>query len=112
MKNEKQILKKLIEKAVKNGWKHLGFQIALDKNTKLGWKEVDWHRFSINNEYYSIIFDPSFCKAIFGKDWGFCEGCKPIETFKELFSCKKPWQYHIQQLAISKDRIKYLSRFL
>ena len=75
---QKAKLKKVIEKAVENGWIHV----------------------SVNEEYQAILFDKSFAKAI----WGECthEGA---EFEKEMLG--EEWQHHLQQAVISKNPIDY-----
>ena len=99
-------IKKIIEKAVENGWEHLGFSIALKKQKRgevdLGWTEENWIRYISNEEYYKTVFSHSFAKAIWGESY--------FKDFSGNFG--KPgefitWQYHLQKAVISDDPIDY-----
>jgi len=98
------ILKKAIEKAVKNGctawvdWKRLG---------------EDWWR---GKEYYSIIFSHDFAKAFWNSTSCFHGGKEYRHQFSASF-CKAPdkqaqWQHHLQQMVLEPDPILYLRMFL
>ena len=115
MTNE-QILKKAISKAVKNGWNykpywHLGI-------TGLAWGDIARNE----SQHIHIIFSHDFAKAFFGKkkleSWEvdddavgrYDKGCHECGTGKMM---KVPiWQYHLQQMVLDKDPIKYLEKFL
>ena len=125
MKKE-TILKKAISKAVKNGWNWKGIQgrnweirKAEDRGVMLFWKDgFTRYHFPIG----SIIFNHSFAKCFFGEDEIFfrnramvfvkdCGGASYTPRVNE----QQPypaWQYHLQQLALAKDRLKYLEKFL
>jgi hypothetical protein len=124
----KQFLTKLIQKAVDNGYSS---QEEWDLFQKVF--GIDYlFRIELSQRLYNtIIFDHSFCKAIwnedkinyklvclkcgatynwFGGGWDnnkYCSDCgtklKKEEDGKETI-----WHHHIQCLALSEDRIKYL----
>jgi len=88
MTNE-QILKKAIEKAVKNGW------------TKYG---QDWHSSAFGilieqKKHYWLIFSHSFAKAFWGE---------LVSTINN----QSRWQYHLQQMVIEPEPLKYIEKFL
>lgn len=96
MKKE-QILKKAIEKAVKNGW--------------IG-SHINYEDFEYWVELFkeAILFDHSFAKAFWPSEKVLrckCEKGKSINLDGQIH-----WKYHIQQLALSEDRLKYIERFL
>jgi hypothetical protein len=140
MKKE-EILKKAIEKAVKNGW----VDNRDDRSKDEGYHHIEkwhWDRVVAYGDYIKIIFDHSFAKAFWGEetlmacpecdkeinfsdrekyyseydDGYWCDVCnKDIEMGQipihfNILGVK--WQYHIQQLALSEDRLEYISRFL
>lgn len=148
MKRE-DILKKVIEKAVKNGWKPTGKKV-IDIKIDFGWhcSEVDLkHKGNCVTErcISHTIFDHDFAKALWGdkiyrdiiicsnkkckdrekywwlikdlgKNWKntilYCQACgNKLHTEKQEWQ-KENWAYHLQQLAISEDRIKYLEQFV
>ena len=109
MTNE-QILKKAIEKAIKNGWKHQDIQ------------EEDCSKLYIENKMVNcIIFSHYFAKAIWGEEiietYGWDKGNHDDNRERELkFFCytyKKPaWQYHLQQMVLKEEPLKYLEKFI
>lgn len=100
MKTKKEILKKVIEKAVKNGY-------------------TDWgmpRGFAV----YSVIFSHDFAKAFWGEDHDFlatgtwnqeCRNCHRTKTIGEClkYSC---WQYGLLGMVLEENPITYLSKFL
>ena len=102
---EEEILKKVIEKAVKNGWK----------------TNISWSLFLESQLYF--LHD--FAKAFWGEK-KICDCCN-IKYNKNLACncCKPPhcnncgqgnfipsWQYNLQQLVLCKEPLKYLSKFI
>ena len=97
MTNE-QILKKAIEKAKKNGW------------------ETDI--ISVNPGYESsFIFSHDFAKAFWGEE----HYDEYVWVKKELLKCRggaipimehSVWQYHLQQMVLVEDKLKYIEKFL
>ena len=61
--------------------------------------------------YYSIIFDHEFAKA-FWKDEK-CPYGKKCPVYPSKKCAEAPgWQWHLQQMALEKDPLKYISKFL
>ena len=83
MTNE-QILKKAIEKAVKNGYPMPTVRMKL----------LEAAPFDVVLIYH-IIFSHSFAKAF----W-------KVETYEGL------WQYHLQQMVLEENPLDYISKFL
>lgn len=100
MTNE-QILKKAIEKAVKNGWKGImGFN---EPQETFRWMfEEEDGRVSVS----SVIFSHDFAKAFWGE-----ESVVVPKNFMEAKSVKS-WQYHLQQMVLEENPVKYLEQFL
>ena len=104
----KQILKKVTEKAVKNGYKKTYIRDWFAKNFGKG------EDFKYQYLYYAIIFSHDFAKAF----WG--EGIVKTDNIKDLFNEEKviaimtmiSWQYHLQQMVLEKEPLKYLEQFL
>jgi len=73
------------------------------------------------NTYQGIIFSHQFAKAFWG-DKNICTHCVKkaidISTGEEIASncCHEPimieWQYHLQQMVIKAEPIKYLRNFI
>ena len=125
--NDKQILKKAVEKATKNGWLPL-FSI---REVFDSW----WEDNRSFNNYYKLIFNKEFAKA-FWKDTesegyfnycnthgylnfiprlkdsdGYCPSCGKAVTGKEKFD-NDSWIDHIQQMAVAENRLKYIEQYL
>ena len=90
----KQILKKAIEKAFENGWKD-------------GQKFLDsWFNGGIFMKEWTpmVIFSHDFAKAFWGEE-------NKCEAFPG-FSTKLCWQYHLRQMVLEEEPLKYLAKFL
>jgi len=85
-----EILEKAIEKAEKTGW--AGPTID----------SIEWLNFE------AIIFDPSFAKAFWGEKLLVHVVLKDGGMIPKILS----WEYHLQQMVIEKEPLKYLEKFL
>ncbi len=102
------ILKKAIEKAVKNGWEY--GKTWLEVNKLINWK-AGLHA----NVYYSVIFSHDFAKAFFdGSNTDVCihnnRDCDA--TICDALPDVKRWEWHLMDMVREKDPIKYLEKFL
>lgn len=127
-----EILKKAIEKAVENGYK-LPFLLSNDNNFKTILINIDTKTFCDNSvlkfAINGLFFSQDFAKAFWGEEikifeledicdgtdnfYGF--GGKLIYSYTEGGSIKyegKSWKYHLQQMVLEEDPIKYLEQFL
>tara|TARA_Y100000310_G_scaffold299988_1_gene335302 strand:+ start:300 stop:779 length:480 start_codon:yes stop_codon:yes gene_type:complete len=116
--SKEQILKKAIEKAVKNGW----------------WR--DWHERQLKPEdiklfdegyeafpilvgqvafccQEKILFDHDFAKAFFGEKV-ICHGIMPEGLDGPLVELpsQPAWKIHLQSMVLEKNPVKYLEKFL
>lgn len=109
MTNE-QILKKAIEKAIKNGF-YIGdrkVRGAVEDEGKIGiWVSSDVKCDLVQSKHY-FIFSHDFAKTFWGK--------KPFQLKNNkmfpVYKTKIPWKYHLQQMVLEKEPIKYLEKFL
>lgn len=105
---EAEILKKAIEKAVKNGYEF----------------DYDLEATQYNLYYYAYIFSHSFAKAFWGEqkhkwipiildppilDTYRCDICDERAQYENDDYC---WQYHLQQMVLEEHPLKYIERFL
>ena len=99
MTNE-QILKKAIEKAVENGWDRIvsGRRYAVDE-VFMNWDTVN------------IIFSHSFAKAFWGQEEA-CQKEHSQEDFVGGYCDKQMWQYHLAQMVLEEEPLKYIEKFL
>jgi hypothetical protein len=95
--NKEETLEKAIDKAVSYGFKD-GYLKAWVRE-----KEESWGTIFNTEGLYSLIFSHEFAKAFWGE-----EKHKP-ETDVYLV---QPWQYHLQQMVLEEDPIKYLEKFI
>lgn len=119
MTNE-QILKKVIKKAVKGGWKK-GYSVRelTDEVTLTS---------DAGALAECMIFDHQFAKGFWGKrnhkmvmcevdgkknvyEW--CETCNIMSIVGRETNVKcHDWKHHLQQLVLAEDRLKYLEKFI
>jgi len=125
------ILKKAIEKAVGNGWNFSGEKIIesfewnvyscgdgslfLEWGDSLGMEEIS---------LYDTIFSHSFAKAFWGeKDYWHDTKCTcggvgihisddTHDTDCKRVKCKRGFKFHLQQLVLEPEPLKYLEKFL
>lgn len=111
---DQQILDKAIKKAIRGGFKPLDIK---DEDFNLfGTQTGDGLTEAVFNRYeppslFTLIFNHDFAKALWGES-------KEINSSKEFdykrtgHGFNKPrtlgWQYHLQQMVIAEDPIKYL----
>lgn len=100
-----EILKKAIEKAVRNGWKPMGKLFAYVPNNKF-WVEAFAKECKKEFGISGILFDKDFAKAFWGTWESSEEGLNDKNYADTLL---ERWQYHLQQLVLEEDPIKYLS---
>ena len=110
MTNE-QIIKKEIEKAIKNGWRDYAYDEVVtrsDGQIQLQSSSADLEplRFvSIND----IIFSHDFAKAFWGEEnYPITE----IEYGGHKVLLDKVWKARLQQMVLEKEPLKYLEKFL
>ncbi len=100
---KKQILKKTIRKAMKNGYVIYG-----DRNNR--WKKIGS---DVLKSPFTFIFSHSFAKAFFGERFKGCvcdiAGDNNCDCPKQY---QKGWRYHLQKMVLEKDPIKYLEKFI
>ena len=119
--NNSEILEAAIKKAEKNGYKFPKMDAGADH-----YDEPIYHdKWNIVAEKLEnvIIFSHEFAKAFWGEE-AVCRECLSIEASKEprmgdhLFTkCEEEfkelrWAYHLQQMVLEEDPIKYLEQFL
>lgn len=89
----KEILIKAINKAIANGF---------------NWDNPNYTPLNSFDSLYdeSIIFSHSFAKAFWGEE--------DEPEREELYSDRKfyHWQYHLQQMVLEEEPLKYLEKFL
>lgn len=106
MTNE-QILKKAVEKAVKNG-----FELEEMREDKMFWKMITDKEWYIETDFYfSLIFSHDFAKAF----WGEKEIVEIAVDRKEkkLFKVVNAgWEIELQEMVLEKEPLKYLEKFL
>lgn len=118
--SDKEILEKAMEKAIKNG---------LEINLSLSdFKEIlEYNHHLTPVIYYWIIFSHEFTKAFWGENRIKCYNCsKEFVSVEEYFNHTEKskcdlcdgyedisgWIYHLQQMVIVKEPLKYLEKFV
>ncbi len=100
MKN-KEILDKSLKKARENGfiwkyWDHWYFDLGNDGGIE-------------SKIYLSKIFSHDFAKAFWGNKKIFA---KEIMNYNCIEDETEAWQYHLQQMVLCEEPLKYLEKFL
>jgi len=114
MKN-KEILKKAIEKI---GYRseHTDEYLIIIKNLDSVNTATDARYFSkrLNELACLIIFSHDFAKAFWGEDIIIERGVleKNGNISSEYENKYKCWEYHLQQMVLEEDPIKYLEKFI
>ena len=127
MTENNRILQRAIKKAVKNGYEIKGdlsledIMEVLDKNTNVA-----------PAVYYWLIFNRDFAKAFWGEDevddrgrdfdeaWEEYWEDTEIYLYKEEFELdfgfdidtQPAWEYHLQQMVLRKNKLRYIEKFL
>jgi hypothetical protein len=112
-----EILKKAIEKAVKGGFgkDSMWEEIDIGRVEKEGFWTIDVDGFIT---FAELFFDHEFAKAFWGEDKicvmqheGTCNQEWECEECMNQDDKYGRWEYHIKQLALSTDRLEYISKF-
>lgn len=125
--NDEKILEKAIQIAIRNGWcDHMASTFKYKKGDYSAWDTFDedgWFRRGHYDEedrslsIADVIFNHDFAKALWGTGrptngqvwlenlWATGDNCD-LQFDGEL------WQYHLQQMVIADDPIKYLGEHL
>jgi len=107
---KEEILKKAIRKAAGN----MPMPRFIERDIETSLRE---------DTYFAIIFSHDFAKAFWGEKkcyWlkgGYDNYDKEIEDLEsgdsqDWYQVLPKWQYHLQQMVISEDPVKYLEKFL
>ena len=96
-----EILNKAISKAKVNGWKP-DFYIHTLSEVVL---EGDW---DCQPYYMNVICDHDFAKSF----WGEMESRVDFYDGETYLTHLPAWKYHLQQMVIAKDPIKYLAEHI
>lgn len=83
------------------------YQMALDHglgDSQIVEKIGGGFLYTQDNEYYRVIFNHDFAKAL----WGDNEVIVYSDTYEDIHEYLPNWQYHLQQMVIANDPIKYL----
>lgn len=129
MTNE-EILSKALEKAEKNGYsRHIQYlPLFLKRNPKTKERFTKEELLKLMARIWytrknDIIFDHNFAKAFWGTcyhKWGIrdniygtkqCSICKDFQCDDENIPFEL-WKFHLQQMILEEDPVKYLEKFL
>ena len=104
MSNE-QILKKSIEKAVKNGW---------NEGSLIDWS-LNWEQIANSDEriYHSFLFSHDFAKAFWGEEIDNFP-IRNTDNQEEVLGTytTERWKGHIVKMVLEEEPIKYIEKFL
>lgn len=111
---DKQIIEKCIEIAIKNGWE-MEYEVGKTSDIEV-YRTDDFDgregRLLIEpstgfaREVEQVIFEHDFAKALFGN-------VVVVKNERSLVIAEETgWEFEIQMLALSEDRVDYLREFL
>lgn len=112
--SNKEILEKAIQKAIEGGWAGCYVMHSTTKHWLItGRPELCVEFTTGSNAYFhpsTFIFDHDFAKALWGEDHVYRADCieSPEEGaagFQEDYSA---WEFHLREMIIAPDPIKYL----
>lgn len=116
----KDILERVIQKAIDGGWKG-AYPEQSDVDISILWHELNnwevikiWFRSIVGDSTWDVqrlIFSNDFAKALWGEEEIAVESGNNIPMYGKRLSLiqKIPcWQYHLQNMVIADDPIKYL----
>ena len=117
--SDREILEKAIQKAIGAGWKQpcvVGVYRGLNHDVVTGELFACWQYKDLMPIVYSVtglIFNHDFAKALWGEELVHETFVVPKELNERAagtssLAIKPNWQYHLQQMVISADPIKYL----
>jgi hypothetical protein len=116
------MIKKIIQKAIDGGWDDGPYANAFDGmvvgEPGLPSAVADaMNEQRLERNICQIIFNHDFCKAFFGEEHPaeVASYKNPVTKTEINLNMKQSgvaWKYHIQQLALAEDKIKYLEKFL
>lgn len=122
---DNEIFTKATEKAVNNGWKEK------EKHSHL-YAVMSLHpvEFFKKDDHFPIIFSHSWAKAFWGEKRKMCVQClmkdgdkfevgmstseytENCELNKHSYKHVSGWQHNLRQMVETKDRLKYIEKFL
>lgn len=98
-----EILEKSIKKAIDGGWKEPnGNTLSVDKDGHLFsfFKDSSVRAYGYRSNLERLIYSHDFAKALWGE--------KPYLDQGDGSESLYRWQYHLQNMVIAEDPIKYL----
>ena len=110
MTNDK-ILKLAIDIAIKNGFKEVSQFVSDTQN---------WEKAIRDGRFFMVIFSHDFAKAFWGEGQA-DEQYNVMDKYWHDTSCcsgggcffqGRRWQYHLQQMVLEEDPIKYLEQYV
>lgn len=115
--SREKILQVAVTRAIENGWTIGG---VITNKTEITEESFDVLLAYIKREYSirDIVFDHGFAKAFWGEGWvcwkdGIWQECTEKQQFmSDSAFVYRDWQYHLQQMVLEEDLIRYLAKFL
>lgn len=112
MKKE-QILKKIIEKAVKNGYDFM--DITQFEESDSHYSDVWFFHNGFDYLIPEFIFSHNFAKAFWKREYKQMYNKKydnNTRALLEVIKEKEDWQYNLQQMVLEEDPLLYLKKFI
>jgi hypothetical protein len=116
--SDQEILEKAIKKAIAGGWEcidsgydHSGYEVDPEVKVKMILEPCCAED---ANSLYELIYNHKFAKALWGLEFP-GDSADFVPETPEWVACNSGydyWQYHLQQMVIAPDPIKYLGENL
>jgi len=123
--NNQELIKKILQRALDNGWNGIEDDLMGYFFDEVGevWPDgiviMYGEPGEFSKDFGAIMFDIDFAKTFFGeketetiweKSPETC--CGENRNIAHINVINEGWQYHLQQLAITENRLEYLENFL
>ena len=110
----KEILESAIRKAHKNNWK-INDELVDDTDfqglDKIKISTSNWEGYYRYNDT-SLIFSHDFAKAFWGDKDSYRNVIASGRKLTNTQATQKAWKFHLQQMGLEENPIKYLEKFL
>ncbi len=108
---DKEILEKALKKAHEHGYKcWIGYILEIDYDRFYSKKDYNGCCYDgISGHINEIIFSHEFAKVFWKEETTLLATIDSNGNYEEYL---KPWQFHLQQMILEKEPLKYIEKFL
>lgn len=104
--------KEILSKAIKKANKNIGEEKFLERDLEIfGWDAHDTEYLIFNHEFAKAFWGENYFLLVEGEVSTSEEYAPPLQT-NYAGGYQLVWQFHLQQMVLEDDPIKYLAKFL